>query len=169
MQTNGDTSSTGHTTGHKYSIPNAATLLGLTEEAVRQRVKRGTLDSVKVGRKLFVLLDKHQPVADHSEPANDTSSNLSQLTTRLENEVEFLRGELQIRANELAEMRRIVAALTSRIPELPSASESSPGSHESVTGTPDTTEATRTAASPVTSTEESENRSWWSRMFGSLS
>jgi hypothetical protein len=66
---NCDTSATGHTTRRRgdkrYSIPNAAKVLGLTEEAVRQRVKRGTLDSIKVGGSLFVLLN------------NDTSANLS--------------------------------------------------------------------------------------------
>ena len=75
MHTNGDTSvdrsATGRSTrrglGQRYSIPEAAKVLGLTEEAVRQRVKRGTLDSIKVGESLFVLLD--------TDTLDDTSSD----------------------------------------------------------------------------------------------
>ena len=59
LHTNGDTSPTDHTTrrrfGQRYSIPEAAKALGLTEEAVGQRVKRGTLDSIKLGGNLLVL------------------------------------------------------------------------------------------------------------------
>ncbi len=155
MKLSGDTSSTGRTTGHKYSIPDAAALLNLTEEAVRQRVKRGTLDSVKVGRNLFVMLDLHRHVTDQSQHVNDRTDDVSQLVLRLEDEVTFLRGELKTRAEELAEMRRIVAALTSRIPELPAASpQRSPESGES-----NTTVNGDQASEPKTG-------SWWRRVFG---
>ena len=138
MRTNGDTSSTGHATRHglrqRYSIRDAAKALDLTEEAVRQRVKRGTLDSIKVGGSLFVLLnndtssdrsnDREQPVR---EGASDTSSGLSNDTSRLvenlEDEVAHLRRQLDQTNERDRENRRIIAALTTRIPELPPAWE----------------------------------------------
>jgi hypothetical protein len=118
MQTNGDSSTTDQATGHgsvqRYSIPEAAKILSLTEEAVRQRVKRGTLDSIKVEGKLYVLLDV------------DTSNDTSRLVDTLEDEVAHLRRQLE-QANERdRENRRIIAALTSRIPELPSGSPPEP-------------------------------------------
>ena len=84
MQTNGDRPTTGRPTGQssrqRHSIPQAAKALGLTEEAVRQRVKRGTLDSIKVEGKLFVLLDTDRSEVSSSapeQPVNDTSKDRS--------------------------------------------------------------------------------------------
>ena len=146
MSTNGDTSVTGHATRHRldqrHSIRDAAKVLGLTEEAVRQRVKRGTLDSIKVGGSLFVLLDtdtssdrsndREQPIA---EGTIDTSSgppgDTSRLVENLEDAVAHLRRQLE-QANERdRENRRIIAALTTRIPELPSTREHDGPSDES--------------------------------------
>src|SRR5919112_5513593 len=114
MSTNGDTSAASYTTrsglGQRYGIRDAARILGLTEEAVRQRVKRGTLDSIKVGGNLFVLLDVDTTPdrsMDQGRPiavgTSDTSSGLSNDTSRLvenlEDEVANLRRQLD-QANE---------------------------------------------------------------------
>jgi hypothetical protein len=169
MHPNGDTSATGHTTGQRggkrYSIPDAAKVLGLTEDAVRQRVKRGTLDSIKVGGSLFVLLDndtspnvsndQEQPVSDRS---HDTSSDTSRLVETLEGEVAYLRRQLD-QANERdSENRRIIAALTQRIPELEAASEARDGS-ESASPRSDR------GAAPEDSQEGAQRRSWLYRFF----
>jgi hypothetical protein len=169
MHPNGDTSATGHTTGQRggkrYSIPDAAKVLGLTDEAVRQRVKRGTLDSIKVGGSLFVLLDndtspnvsndQEQPVSDRS---HDTSSDTSRLVETLEGEVAYLRRQLD-QANERdSENRRIIAALTQRIPELEAASEARDGS-ESASPRSDR------GAAPEDSQEGAQRRSWLYRFF----
>src|SRR5215212_10092179 len=51
--------------GDRHSIPGAAKALGISEEAVRGRIKRGSLDSMKVDGQVFVLLtpDQAQPDA----------------------------------------------------------------------------------------------------------
>src|SRR4028119_968614 len=137
MHTNGDTSvdrsatgrATRHGGGQRYSIPEAAKVLGLTEEAARQRVKRGTLDSVKVGGSLFVMLDSDTSNDTSSdrlidqqrhvgEGSNDTSNDTSRLVETLEDEVVHLRRQLD-QANERdRENRRIIAGLVQRVPEL---------------------------------------------------
>ncbi len=179
MSTNGDASATGHATHHRlsqrYNISDAAKALGLTEEAVRQRVKRGTLDSIKVGGSLFVLLDndtssdrsndREQPVR---EGASDTSSGLSNDTSRLvenlEDEVAHLRRQLE-QANERdRENRRIIAALTTRIPELPPAREHNDSSDEPGSPvSPSEGEGNGTAAS--NEQEPAKRRSWLYRFF----
>jgi len=180
MSTNGDTSATGHAMRHKlsqrYSIRDAAKTLGLTEEAVRQRVKRGTLDSIKVGGSLFVLLetdtssdrsnDREQPVR---EGASDTSSGLStdmsRLVENLEDELAHLRRQLE-QANERdRENRRIIAALTTRIPELPPPREHNASSD--VSGSPVSFSDAEGSGAAVVSNEEepAQRRSWLYRFF----
>ncbi len=179
MSTNGNTSASGHATRHRlsqrYNISDAAKSLNLTEEAVRQRVKRGTLDSIKVGGSLFVLLDtdtssdrsndREQPVR---EGASDTSSGLSNDTSRLvenlEDEVAHLRRQLE-QANERdRENRRIMAALTTRIPELPPARErNGPLAESGSPVSPPEGEGSGTAVS--NEQEPAQHRSWLYRFF----
>jgi vacuolar-type H+-ATPase catalytic subunit A/Vma1 len=93
-------------------MPEAAKVLALTEEAVRQRVKRGTLDSIKVDGKLFVLLDndrsdtQEQPVNNRSA---DTSNDRSRLVNALEDEVAHLRRQLDQANERYRENRRTIA------------------------------------------------------------
>ncbi len=179
MSTNGDTSATGHATRHglgqRHSIRDAAKGLGLTEEAVRQRVKRGTLDSIKVGGSLFVLLDtdtssdrSNDPEQPVREGASDTSSGLSNDTSRLvenlEDEVAHLRRQLE-QANERdRENRRIIAALTTRIPELPLAREHNGPPDES--GSPLSPSEGEGSSTAVSNEQEPvQRRSWLYRFF----
>jgi hypothetical protein len=165
MQPNGDTSSdtstTGRATGHnpsqRHSIPDAAKVLALTEEAVRQRVKRGTLDSIKVDGKLFVLLDADtsQDLSNSKKrPVIDTSNDTSRLVDALEDEIAHLRRQLD-QANERdRENRRIIAGLVQRVPELEAAPErreprETNPEDENGAGTPD----------------DQERRSWLHRFF----
>ena len=142
MLPNGDTSrdtlatgrDTPHRLGQRHSIPDAAKVLALTEEAVRQRVKRGTLDSIKVDGKLFVLLEgdrssdvsngeKRRGTDTSSDTSNDISGDTSRLVDALEDEVAHLRRQLD-QANERdRENRRIIAGLVQRVPELEAAPE----------------------------------------------
>jgi hypothetical protein len=103
----------------------AARRLGVSEDAVRMRVKRGTLSSAKEGGRLYVLLD--------AEPTVDRTDEL----------IEELRGRVQSLEDQLGQERdanrengRIIAALTSRIPaiEAPSDMRESP---ERVEGEPE--------------------------------
>ncbi len=166
MSTNGDTSATGHATRHglsqRYSIRDAAKTLDLTEEAVRQRVKRGTLDSIKVDGRLFVLLDidtSSDTSKDREEPVtegpNDVSFDTSRLVETLEDEVAHLRRQLD-QANERdRENRRIIAGLVQRVPELEAA--------------PEQREPTMTDSEDAdggTSSGPGKQRSWWRRFFG---
>ena len=95
---------------------------------MRQRVKRGTLDSTKVVGSLFVLLnndtspnrsnDWEQAVGDTT---HDVSTDTLRLAETLAGTVAHLRRQLE-QANERAsENRRVIAALTTRTPELPTA------------------------------------------------
>jgi DNA-binding Lrp family transcriptional regulator len=111
----------------RYTVAEAAEELGLTAEAIRSRIKRGTLESVKEGATVYVLLRPDQAPPGHgSDTTQVAGQSLSQpdvLMSEMRDRIEDLRAQLEgeRRANE--ENRRIIAALTNRIPELPPAQE----------------------------------------------
>ena len=118
-------------TTNRVTVADAARLLGLSAEAVRMRIKRGTLASEKVEGSVYVILDADQTRTNTAPPAEHTrepTADQTNLVEALRSEVEFLREELQRREEVHVEENRrrdsIIAALTQRIPELDAPSES---------------------------------------------
>lgn len=125
-------------------IAEAASILGVSTEAVRKRIARKTLRGYKRGRQWFVVLAagaSGQPDATAGQtggtsrqgtddadarqrPAADREGSMCrELVEALRDEVAFLREELQARDEELRRKDSIMAALTQRIPELPTMRE----------------------------------------------
>ncbi len=96
----------------KLTVMEAADELGISQDAVRMRIKRGTLDATKDGRQVFVLLDTDQTT-------DQTPSDSTALISRLEDEVRFLR-------EELARKDAIMLRMAESIPQL----EAPPGPRE---------------------------------------
>ena len=98
----------------RLTVAQAATRLGVTQDAIRKRISRDTIeyDQDPDGR-IHVYLDT-------SEIEQDKSSDAS--TERLvevqHQEIEFLRRQLETRTEEIRRRDSIIAGLTQRIPEL---------------------------------------------------
>ena len=136
------------TTKRRYNVRDAAEVLGISPEAVRTRLSRGSLDSVREGRRVYVLLE---PDLTRTEPRSD-ERYIRSLEERVEHLRELLDGERE--ANR--ENRRIIAALTSRIPELESGTPSEgPQSSQEATERPSEGE-----------TPGGQERGFWGRLFG---
>jgi hypothetical protein len=123
-------------------LRDAADVLGLTVDAVRKRVKRGTLESEKdADGRLYVFLDTDQE-SDH--PRSDTDRLIS-----------TLEEQLRLEREAHAEARRLLAAALERIPaiEAPESPESASEPRPSTIGPPE-------AEEPV------DTRPWWRRWFG---
>jgi hypothetical protein len=98
-------------------VAEAADALGITVDAVRSRVKRGTMDHVRVGGRVYMLLgdDESRPGRDQvTDRGGDQGATTPEdRTTEL---IATLREQLQAERQAHAEARRIIAGLVERIP-----------------------------------------------------
>ena len=131
------------------TVADAAKLLGLSTEAVRMRVKRGTLASTRVAGTVYVLLS--QPNAGPNARPNDQPA----LVRSLEDQVAYLRQQLATRDEELRRKDHLLAAALERSPELLPSPDAEPREG------PQTT----TPRTPKGAQEAAGRRSWLYRFF----
>ena len=165
----------------RVTVAEAARILGTSAEAVRMRVKRGSLKSTKIKNTVYVLLSPEQtgpnqdqtsggvsPAANQSaDPTENQTDDRTALLESLHTQVEFLQAELKRREEVHVEENRrkdtIIAQLTQRIPELEAPSERR---DTSVTSSETASEEADKASIPPEQQEPSQRRSWWRQFFG---
>jgi hypothetical protein len=142
----------------RTTVSEAAEILGISAEAVRGRIRRGTIPVEREGGTVYVLLEgteSNRTTGDQSRTTGDQPGDRTDL----------LIAELQDRVRSLEEAnrenRRIIAALTSRIPaiEAPQEAQESP---ETVQNEPERAEPRPDAPGAQ---EGAQRRSWWRRVF----
>jgi len=137
-------------------VAEAAEILGISAEAVRGRIRRGTLPVEREAGTVYVLLD--------TATGNRTTSDQSRTTAdQYGDRTDLLISELQDRVRSLEEAnrenRRIIAALTSRIPAI-EAPQEAPDASDTVE------EPERAEPQPATGgAQEGVQRPWWRRIF----
>jgi hypothetical protein len=109
------------------TVAQAAAELGMTEGAIRGRIKRGTLRAHREGGRVYVVVESS---ARRDEPP-DEPSDQSEL-------IAVLREQLAAERQAHAEARRIIAGLVERIPaiEAPESPETPSEPVQRGTGTP---------------------------------
>jgi len=119
----------------KLTIPEAAARLGLSDNALRKRVHRGTIEHEKDGEgRVYVYLSPDMPptmtdqAADQAtdqaaDQATDQVADPARLIARLEDEVEYLRREAEDWKEEARRKDTIIMTMAQLIPELEPASE----------------------------------------------
>jgi hypothetical protein len=122
---------------NRVTVADAAQLMGLSAEAVRMRIKRGTLPSEKIEGTVYVILDKDQtrsneaPITNQTtdqtrsneDPTTNQTTDQTALVEVLNDHVAYLRGQLDQEREANRENRRIIAGLVQRVPELEAAQE----------------------------------------------
>jgi hypothetical protein len=173
---------TSKTTNQHVTVADAAILLGISEDAVRSRLRRGTLrrETGKDGTVFVVLGTDRQ--APNQRSTNDRSTDQQndqprtnqgtddtdaggsdhyrdELLEVLRDEVSHLRDQLDRERDASAELRRIVAGLVQRVPELEAAPEAA--------RSPKTVSENSGRAGDVLPgpQESSQRRSWLHRFF----
>jgi hypothetical protein len=148
----------------RLTVGQAAASLGITEGAVRSRIKRGTLPTTKESGTVFVLLGGGTSLANQP-PNTGVPRGQSELIASLQDQVRYLREQLDAEREARTEERRrhdtVIAQLTSKIPAIEAPQEP--------TGAAETAEDEPQSAEPRPATGEAQEgvqRPWWRRMFG---
>jgi hypothetical protein len=130
----------------RFPVTEAASILGISTEATRQRIKRGTLPTERDEEgNVFVLLkrttaDSTRTDANGTDDGTHTNANRTDDgTDDKERLIEVLRDQLREEREANRENRRIIAGLVQRVPELEAAPEPR---------------------------ESPQKPSWWRRFFG---
>jgi hypothetical protein len=134
-------------------------------DAVRGRIRRGTLDSVKLEGVVYVLLapTNREQQSDKSETeANDAPQQTSGQSGLVDDQSELvgeLRGQIDWLRREVERKDTIIMQMAQRMPELEAPRETRDGPEKASKGA-DKSEV------PPEPQETVERRSWWRRFFG---
>ena len=151
--------------GRWANVGEAALKLGISTDALRKRIARGTVESRRHNGAVLVWLDD-----GWTEAGREAQVDSEALVESLQDQVHYLRSVLNEErearrraATIIAQLTQANAALSSRVPELPPAPSQEP-SQLSVT---DAEEPGRAEPSePTEGPQEGAQRSWWRRVFG---
>jgi len=109
------------------TVANAARILGVSKQAVRQRIYRDTIPHHKDSDgTVYVRITEHNPETDGESYAGntgDTDGISRELIDELRDRIGFMERQLETEQAASAELRRIVAGLVQRVPELEASSE----------------------------------------------
>jgi hypothetical protein len=147
----------------RVTIARAAERLGLSQDAIRKRVRRGTLaqDRGQDGL-IHVYIPATEGVQDESKTGQDTGQDTAgDLYTRsLEDQVRFLRSELERKD-------AILLRLAERVPELEAPPQSAQEAQDVVESASEGESRETAPEEPqATTSQGSAFRSWWRRLFG---
>jgi hypothetical protein len=148
-------------------VAEVAVALGIKEGAVRSRIKRGTLPTVREGGNVYVVLGGSTSEANQSahvsEPP-DEPPDQSELVESLQDQVAYLRELLESEREAGRRKDHLLAAALERIPaiEPPAEKPSEPqgrseGASEDVSGGEE--------APPRDAEEPRRRRTWWRRLL----
>ncbi len=168
----------------RVTVAEAAEILGITAEAVRTRIKRKKLDSIKEppdrSGTVYVLLDAAQtrPNIDPAVYGQDRTHDQTELVEALREQVGYLQGVIATRDQELAlraeEIRRrdtalereqqLAAMFADRLRAL-----EAPTNPSEARESPQTVDEKPERAEPHPATGEAPEgvqRPWWRRVLG---
>jgi hypothetical protein len=160
MRHDGDiTNDTRRTNGDwtmRLTVPEAAGVMGISAEAVRQRIKRGTLTTEKDDSgHVFVLL-----VDDGTRFTTDSTrkdGDITALVDNLREQVVYLKETVAQRDEEIRRRDHLLAAALERIPAIEAGDERE--------GHMTASEEADKGTAPPEQQKPSERRSWWHRFF----
>jgi hypothetical protein len=142
----------------RLTVPDAAKALGITPEAIRQRIKRGTIEFEHTEDGRYYVYITPTEASQASEEVGNEVENTLQNTTLLDY-IETLKREVEDWKEEARRKDTIIMTMAQRIPELEPAKEATP---EPPNGHETASEGQGNGAVP----QEDNHRSWLRRFFG---
>ena len=156
---------TGRRVMRRLTINQAADQLGISADAIRGRIKRGTIAHEREGGRVYVLLDADRPRPGRDHPSDHPSDHPGEsdaLTSQMQGRIDSLERQLEAERQAHGEARRIIAGLVERIPPAIEPPSVAPGSPEAGR---DAGEGPPRPDAPEP--QEGARRPWWRRWFGS--
>ncbi len=142
---------------YSVTIKEAAEQLGITEQAVRQRIRRKTLPAHKIDGKVYVVISAEQDGPSHGPHNGDSGGSdgvasavrdaYTELVTQLRSENQLLREQLTVKDEQLRANQVIISQLAERTKALPASSHDSRPRQDEPSFV-------------------DEQRPWWKRWFG---
>ena len=158
-ESGGDHAATDQTTGRRLSVSEAAEALGISGDAVRSRIKRGTLPTVREGGRVFVVLGAADRPNAQAQPTSVPGED--RLYREMQERIRYLENQVEEEREARRRADTLLARLMDRLPELESPSEPR--------GEPETTVEPPERAEPrpdAPSRQEGARRPWWRRVLG---
>jgi excisionase family DNA binding protein len=154
-----DQAATDQTTGRRLSVTEAAEALGISGDAVRSRIKRGTLPTVREGGRVFVVLDATDQPTDWAQPTTPPSADL--LYQEMQERIRYLESQVEEEREARRRADTLLARLMDRLPalEVPAEERGSPSeAAEEPEGAEPRSDAPGAQAGP-------QQRPWWRRLL----
>jgi hypothetical protein len=160
----------------KYTVIEAAKVLGVGTDAVRKRVARGTVEHERVDDTVYVWLDDGHDNGTTGRRDGGTNGDGAELLDAYRDQLDtykdqvgYLRSQLdqERRAND--ENRRLLAALIQRVPELEAPAETPvhpQPNEEPAQNAANGAGGPRPPAGEAGAQNGSERVGWWRRVFG---
>lgn len=142
----------------RLSVPKAAERLGVTQDAIRKRVKRGYIEWEKdEDGRLYVWVDPAETAKEtSSETSSETSKDVDE--TMLLDYVETLKERIRHLEDEARRKDHLLAAALEKIPQAIEPPQDMPrDAHETPSEPRSSTQAPQ---------DEEQPTSWWRRLFG---
>jgi hypothetical protein len=93
----------------RLTVARAADALGISAEAVRGRIRRGTLRTEKDSGTVYVLLDR--TYGDRTRPTGDRTAHPDALVLQMQARIESLERQLMRHGDETERLHQIIAGL----------------------------------------------------------
>lgn len=153
------------TPGRWVTQQEAAQQLGISTEAVRMRVRRGSLESSKDYQGRVVVW----VVSDRTQSAQETAQQPGGLVEALEARIESLERSLEHERESSRRKDHIIAGLVQRVPELEASQEPPPQQEDHENSESGGTQSAETSTGGEDQGEaqgDTQRRSLWQRIFG---
>jgi hypothetical protein len=157
-----DQPTTDESSRRRLSVPEAAEALGISGDAVRSRIKRGTLATVREGGRVFVVLGGSDRPNAQAQPTSVPSED--RLYQEMQARIRYLESQVEQEREARRRADTLLARLMDRLPELEApSSEATPGEPETAAQEPEREEP----RSDIPGAQEGTQRPWWRRILGS--
>jgi len=144
------------------TVPEAAEALAISADAVRSRIKRGTLPTVREGGRVFVVVDGETTDRPSAQAQPTKRPGEDRLYEEMQERIRYLERQVEEEREARRRADTLLARLMDRMPELEAPQETADAA-EMAEQEPERAEPRPAAPGPQ---EGAQRRPWWRRMFG---